>query len=92
MISHFEVSEDRKKVSWKHDGKPITFEFDYPVSAHHIEHLDEALAHFSTKEDGATNLAIYNADGTLKARPPMPMSKHEVRGWTPCGSSKDRSR
>jgi hypothetical protein len=80
MITNFKVSNDRKKVTWDNDGKLVAFEFEYPVSAHHIDYLDEVLIHSSTKEDDAKNLAIYYSNGILKARPNMPKLKHEVSG------------
>ena len=80
MITNFKVSDNRKKVTWKNEGKPVVFEFKHPVSAHQIVYLDEILIHSSTKEDGEKNLAIYHSDGTIKARPTMPKLKEEVSG------------
>jgi hypothetical protein len=79
-MTNFKVSEDRKTVSWKDGEKLLKFKFQYPVSAHHIKYLDKVLIHSSTDETGETNLAIYDPDGTMISRPPMPTLKHKVFG------------
>jgi len=80
MIKKFKISEDEKMVSWEHEGQLKTLEFQYRVAAYHIEYLDQVLVQSAVRESGRTNLAIYNADGSLKARPEMPKRKSEVAG------------
>ena len=80
MITSFKVSEDRKTVSWQNEKKPIVLTFQYKAFANHIEYLDEVIVQSDVFESGRTNLAIYNADGSVKARPEMPKRKSEVAG------------
>ena len=80
MLTKFKVSKDRKTVTWQNEKQLLKLVFQYPVSAHHIEYLDKVLIHTSTDEEGETNLAIYNPDGTVEFRPPMPELKHKVAG------------
>jgi hypothetical protein len=80
MITKFNVSEDQKTVFWKNEGNVITLTFQYGTFANHIEYLDEVIIQSDVRESGEQNLAIYNADGSLKARPEMPVLKHSVGG------------
>lgn len=80
MITNFKVSEDRKTVFWENAGQPIHFIFQYKAFANHIEYLDEVIIQSDVRESGEQNLAIYNADGSVKARPEMPKLKHGVGG------------
>jgi hypothetical protein len=80
MITNFKVSPDRLQVSWKNEDKAIRLEFKYKASANHIEYLDEVIIQSDARESGSRNLAIYTADGVIKARPEMPALKHEVGG------------
>jgi hypothetical protein len=80
MINKFKVSEDRKTVSWRNDEQKIELPFQCKVFANHIEYLDEVIIQSDVFESGRQNLAIYNADGSIKARPQMPERKSEVAG------------
>lgn len=80
MITNFNVSEDKKIVSWEHKGQTKELRFQYEVFANHIEYLDKIIVQSNARESGSKNLAIYNADGSVKARPEMPNLKCEVGG------------
>lgn len=80
MITKFKVNEERRLVTWEHDGGEIEFVFQYPVYANHIEQLDEVIIHSSVQESGERNLALYRANGSLKARPDMPKLANKVEG------------
>lgn len=80
MITNFKVSDDRRTVSWQNDGQEVKLLFQYKAFANHIEYLDEVIVQSDVYESGKTNLAIYNADGSVKARPEMPKRKSEVAG------------
>ena len=80
MITNFKVSEDRKTVSWENEGQPISFAFQYKAFANHIEYLDAVIIQSDVRESGEQNLAIYNANGSVKVRPEMPALKHGVGG------------
>ena len=80
MITHFKVSEDAKSVTWQQDGQLKAVSFEYKVEAYHIEYLNEVIVQSDARESGSRNLIIYNADGSVKARPEMPKLKHEVGG------------
>lgn len=80
MITDFKVSLDRLLVSWKNDGKAIAMHFEHKAFANQIEYLDEVIIHSDARESGEQNLALYNADGTLKVRPNMPKLEHKVHG------------
>ena len=80
MITNFKVSEDRKTVSWKNEEQAINFVFQYKAFANHIEYLNEVIIQSDVRESGEQNLAIYNANGSIKARPAMPILKHGVGG------------
>lgn len=80
MITDFKVAENRKAVSWRHNGQEIKFEFQYPVFANHIEYLGQVIIHSNVQETGERNLTIYKADGSVKCRPEMPKLKEGVGG------------
>ena len=80
MIKSFKVSEDRKKVSWQYNGRTIEFVFQYEVFANHIQYLNTIIIQSDVRESSERNLAIYNVDGSVKARPDMPKLKHGVGG------------
>lgn len=80
MITNFKVSEDSKIVSWKNEEQLKKIVFECRVEAYYIEYLDEVIVQSDARESGSSNLIIYNADGSVKARPQMPQLKHEVGG------------
>jgi hypothetical protein len=80
MITNFQVSADKKSVSWESNGDSIILNFQYKAFANHIEYLDKVIVQSDAWESGSSNLAIYNADGSVRARPEMPSLKHEVGG------------
>lgn len=80
MITNFKLSEDYKTVFWQNDGQEITLSFQRDVTAYHIEYLNEVIVQSAPQESGRNNLIIYNADGSVKARPDMPKLKHGVGG------------
>lgn len=80
MISQFTLSNDEKRVSWTNNGLPITLAYERPVAANHIAYLDQVIVQADAREHGPNNLFIYNADGSLNARPDMPTLKRPVQG------------
>lgn len=80
MITNFEVSADYRVVSWKNGGDNVEVSFQFEIAAYHLEYLNEIIIQSSVQESGTNNLAIYNADGTIKARPNMPKLQHGVGG------------
>ena len=80
MITNFKVSPDRLLVSWDDNGNSIVLHFKHKAFANHIEYLNEVIIQSDARESGSRNLAIYTADGKIKARPEMPKLKHEVGG------------
>ncbi|MGI4736512.1 MAG: hypothetical protein ACRYG7_15155 [Janthinobacterium lividum] len=80
MITNFKVSPNRCQVSWENEEKAIRLEFKYKAFANHVEYLDEVIIQSDARESGSRNLAIYTADGVIKACPEMPALKHEVSG------------
>lgn len=80
MITQFNVSEDKRKVSWSNNGQPVALTYEYPVEANQVTQFDEVIVQSDVRENGAKNLTIYRADGTIKAQPDMPVLKHSVQG------------
>ena len=80
MITNFKVSENYRIISWSHKNQTETLAFEYEVAAYHIEYLDEIIVQSDVFESGRNNLALYNADASLKARPEMPERKPRVAG------------
>ena len=80
MINNFNISQDKRNVSWQYDGQLVEFNYAHPVYANHIEYLKEVIIHSSVRESGEQNLALYKEDGSLKVRPQMPKRQPKVNG------------
>jgi hypothetical protein len=80
MINKFRISKDEKTVSWKNDDQEVKILFQYKIIANHIKYLDQVIVESDVRESGSNNLIIYNADGSVRARPDMPVLKHGVGG------------
>ncbi len=80
-IYNFNISDDRKAVSWNIENAVIKLYFKYGVlDALYSKLINAIIIIRSTREVGINNLFIYKVDGTLKSNPQLPFSSDEVGG------------
>lgn len=79
QILNFKILSDTE-IGWICDNKEVNLSFTHPVRCYHIQHRDEVVVVGDTNEFGPKNLIVYSADGTVRARPKMPVLDKPVEG------------